>query len=57
MRRLENVEGEPSEKCPCGRAGRFRLYRGNGMKLCLEDMQYWLSEKLAEIMPTTPEKP
>jgi len=48
----ENIEGVPSEKCPCGRVGRFKLYRGNGMKLCLTHMQYWLSEM---VIPQKPE--
>ena len=33
-------------KCPCGKNGRFRLYRGNDMKLCLSCMYDWLTAKL-----------
>lgn len=35
-----------AEKCACGKNGRFRLYRGNGMKLCLDCMYIWLYSKL-----------
>lgn len=34
------------KECPCGKNGRFRLYRGNDMKLCLKCMQFWLFAKL-----------
>ncbi len=38
---------EPSEKCPCGKVGRFRMDKRVGhLKLCLDCVQYWLTEKL-----------
>lgn len=45
---IENIENHPSEKCPCGKVGRFKLYRGH-MKLCLDCMQYWLTEKTRSV--------
>lgn len=39
-------EGEPSIKCPCGKVGRFWMDKRVGhLKLCLDCMQYWLTEK------------
>ena len=35
-----------AEKCPCGKNGRFLLHKRLGrIKLCLDCMQYWLSNK------------
>jgi len=43
----QNLE-MPSEKCPCGKVGRFWLNKRVGdIKLCLDCMQYWLTEKLS----------
>lgn len=48
----ENIEGEPSIKCPCGKVGRFLLdNRVADIKLCLDCMQYWLTEKLKQLIP------
>ena len=43
----ENISGQPSIKCPCGKVGRFVMDKRVGdLKLCLDCMQYWLSEKV-----------
>jgi len=52
----ENIEGFPSIKCPCGKVGRFVLYLGNDMKLCLEDMQYYLTWKLNTLLKSEARK-
>ncbi len=50
----ENIE-EPSEKCPCGKVGRFWLDKRIGhIKLCLNCMQYWLTEKLKMLCEASP---
>ena len=49
----ENIE-EPSIKCLCGKVGRFKLNRGNDIKLCLDCMQYWLTQKLKMLCEASP---
>ena len=43
----ENIADQQSIKCPCGKVGRFVMDKRLGdLKLCLDCMQYWLSEKV-----------
>src|SRR3970040_2179344 len=46
----ENIADQQSIKCPCGKVGRFVMDKRVGhLKLCLDCMQYWLSEKVKSL--------
>ena len=42
-----------ADKCACGKNGRFWLdKRVANLKLCLDCMQYWLTMKTQDFIPT-----
>lgn len=49
MNLFENVEGM-NPKCLCGKKGHFRFYAVPEGYLCLDHLQFWLSEKTKSLL-------